>query len=452
VARDLPRGPHSLTREQVAESQRRRLLEAMIEQAGTEGYAQTTVTDVIARAGVSRKAFYEHFRGRDDCFMAAYDRLISTDASELEAAASSASSGDDRVESVIAALFATASANPAAVRFVLTEIAAAGADGVERRERHVSSYEDTLRVALGLPEPTGADAEPDPVLRALVGGVTEVLLTRAARRMVRRPRHIVPEVADWISAYRLQPADAAGTSASNGSAPDASRLAGGRAPGSLTPAVNGRRRSLRGDNSSTRSFVTHNQRERILDAIANLSTAQGYTEVAVRDVAKAASVSMDVFYEHFSGKEDAFLCAYELGHARSLAAVERAYRSAADWRTGVRAAIATLFEFLIEEPIFASMALVQAPIATAQTASRARHGFLDYTSMLTDRLEEETPQVARPGAVTLAAIGGGLFELCLTYAVLRRPRTTREIADQATFFALTPFIGAEEAGATAFAS
>src|SRR5580658_2999885 len=58
--RGLPRGPHSLTRAQVATNQRQRLLEGMIDAIGAKGYAASTVSDVIKRAGVSRKAFYEH--------------------------------------------------------------------------------------------------------------------------------------------------------------------------------------------------------------------------------------------------------------------------------------------------------------------------------------------------------------------------------------------------------
>ena len=37
------------------------------------GYPATTVADVTERAGVSRKTFYEHFQGKEDCFLAAYD-------------------------------------------------------------------------------------------------------------------------------------------------------------------------------------------------------------------------------------------------------------------------------------------------------------------------------------------------------------------------------------------
>src|SRR3954452_23052879 len=74
--RPLPRGPHSLTRDEVLASQRGRMIEAMAETVAAKGYAATTVADVVARAGVSRKTFYEHFRDREDCFLAAYDAAV----------------------------------------------------------------------------------------------------------------------------------------------------------------------------------------------------------------------------------------------------------------------------------------------------------------------------------------------------------------------------------------
>src|SRR4051794_32391335 len=73
VPRSLPRGPHGLAREVVAASQRGRLIDAIAHVVAEKGYARTTVADVIERAGVSRKTFYEHFRDKETCFLAAYD-------------------------------------------------------------------------------------------------------------------------------------------------------------------------------------------------------------------------------------------------------------------------------------------------------------------------------------------------------------------------------------------
>src|SRR5436305_4647797 len=90
--RQLPRGPHRLAREVVLASQRGRLLDAMAEVVADRGYAASTVADVIARAGVSRKTFYEHFRDKEGCFLAAYDVGVDL---LLEAVASAGSEHDD---------------------------------------------------------------------------------------------------------------------------------------------------------------------------------------------------------------------------------------------------------------------------------------------------------------------------------------------------------------------
>ena len=70
--RPLPRRPRGLTRDEVLASQRGRMIAAMAETVAAKGYAATTVADVVARAGVSRKTFYEHFADREECFL---DRL-----------------------------------------------------------------------------------------------------------------------------------------------------------------------------------------------------------------------------------------------------------------------------------------------------------------------------------------------------------------------------------------
>ena len=71
--RELPRGPHGLSRDEVQGSQRRRLLQAVTDEAAVRGYVNTTVAHIIARAGVSRATFYALFADKDACFQAAFD-------------------------------------------------------------------------------------------------------------------------------------------------------------------------------------------------------------------------------------------------------------------------------------------------------------------------------------------------------------------------------------------
>ena len=65
-----------MKREEVAHHQRTRLYGAMIEAVARRGYAATTVAEVIALAGVSRRAFYEMFSNKEACFLATHDIVV----------------------------------------------------------------------------------------------------------------------------------------------------------------------------------------------------------------------------------------------------------------------------------------------------------------------------------------------------------------------------------------
>jgi AcrR family transcriptional regulator len=97
----LPGGHHGLTREQIADSQRERLLAAIAQVVAVNGYRATTITEVVKLASVSTRDFYELFEGKEDCFLAAFDVLRD----HLEELISAAAAGeDDWPHQVIAAL------------------------------------------------------------------------------------------------------------------------------------------------------------------------------------------------------------------------------------------------------------------------------------------------------------------------------------------------------------
>jgi len=65
-------GTHTHTTEP---AQRERALAAMTELVATRGYAQTTVAQVTRHARISRAKFYEQFKDKQNCFIAAQRRL-----------------------------------------------------------------------------------------------------------------------------------------------------------------------------------------------------------------------------------------------------------------------------------------------------------------------------------------------------------------------------------------
>lgn len=415
----------------------------MLASVGEQGYATTVVADVIAKAVASRKTFYEHFEDKQACFFAMSDEIVEE---WVEQVTTHDNEGDWRegIHAYVEALFALTLKSPPALRVIAVELTAAGPTGIERRERILARLAQPLCETLG-----DGSKDGELVARVIVGAILRILYARARRgERVRRPRRaelleLAPEVAAWASSYR------------SGSGPGLSRATiepeadgppiGGRAPGTLSLSSRAiERRGLpRGEGNVSRSFVVHNQRERILDALANLAAAKGYGTCTIPEIVQEAAVSVQAFYEHFSGKEDAFLVAYELGHRKVLAIVERAYESQEDWHRAVLAGIEALFAFLASEPAYAHLALIDALTASAKSAAVAHDGMRSYMGMLEPGLELNL-NGDRAASVAVEATTGALLELCFVYVARERTRELPGLAAFADEIALRPFGGTGE--------
>jgi AcrR family transcriptional regulator len=109
------------------------MLDAIAHVVAEKGYGAATVADVVERAGVSRKTFYEHFRDKESCFLAAYDAGVEVLIATMRAA------GDD-TRARVRAYLQTLAAEPAFARTFLTEIVAAGPQALERRDAVLDAF------------------------------------------------------------------------------------------------------------------------------------------------------------------------------------------------------------------------------------------------------------------------------------------------------------------------
>ncbi|MFZ1924809.1 MAG: TetR/AcrR family transcriptional regulator, partial [Solirubrobacteraceae bacterium] len=75
-----------LSRELVAESQRERLTSAMLALVDAQGFAGTSLADLIAQAHVPRDAFYRHYGSMETCFQSAYNGHFAWGAGQVIAA------------------------------------------------------------------------------------------------------------------------------------------------------------------------------------------------------------------------------------------------------------------------------------------------------------------------------------------------------------------------------
>lgn len=69
----LPHGPHAFPAATVQSSQRMRLMKAMTQLVAENGYQETTVVDLLRRAGISRTTFYQLFSDKQSCWLATFD-------------------------------------------------------------------------------------------------------------------------------------------------------------------------------------------------------------------------------------------------------------------------------------------------------------------------------------------------------------------------------------------
>jgi AcrR family transcriptional regulator len=176
IAEQLPRGRHGLSRNEVLASQRGRMLDAICQAVAQKGYAQTSVADVIERAGVSRETFYEHFADKEECFLAAYD-LASVRLQEAIADAVSDEDADplDQFDRAMAAYLQTMSEARAYARVFLVDVYGAGPKALTRRFRVFQAFVDTIT------EVFGARSSADRALcEALVGAVSSMVTIRVA--------------------------------------------------------------------------------------------------------------------------------------------------------------------------------------------------------------------------------------------------------------------------------
>jgi AcrR family transcriptional regulator len=171
IPRRLPRGTHGLDRDVVEASQRTRLLEAVGRAVAERGYSAATIDDIVRGAGVSKKTFYDHFADKQDCFLAAYEAASEELLERVgEAHADADEDWAERTRAGIRAYLRWLAGDPALARVYLVEVAAAGPEALERRERLRDRYTELMR-ARGVPREV-----PDEIHHAVVAAVDDLVV------------------------------------------------------------------------------------------------------------------------------------------------------------------------------------------------------------------------------------------------------------------------------------
>jgi AcrR family transcriptional regulator len=169
----------------------------------------------------------------------------------------------------------------------------------------------------------------------------------------------------------------------------------------------------RGRHRLPREVVRASQRERLLRAMAEVVSAEGYEATTVPKVVAAARVSTNAFYEFFSDKTDCFIALCEQA-GEELFADLATFGSAPDWLTGLDRALDVYLRWWVERRALTIAYLVELPAAGRRAVEEKERQHERFTVMMrwvAERARREQPDLPPLSELALATAVSAPTEL-----------------------------------------
>ena len=205
----LPPGRHGLPREFVARNQRERLIAGLAEAVAENGYSGTTIAHITRHAAVSRRTFYEHFNSKDECFIAAYDTVMTELNRRVGEAFEQQEEWPQAIRAGLAAMLEFLTSEPHLARLSMVEALVAGPVVVERYDAAIQSLVPYFEA--------GREGRSDEVLaglsstteEALVGGIVSLISRRIFADRTEELEALLPDLVEFALTPYLGSAEAA---------------------------------------------------------------------------------------------------------------------------------------------------------------------------------------------------------------------------------------------------
>ncbi|MHB1808884.1 MAG: TetR/AcrR family transcriptional regulator [Solirubrobacteraceae bacterium] len=447
----LPAGLHGMPAADVAHSQRKRLCAAIADLVAQRGCSAVRVSDLTTLAGVSRPTFYELFEDKESCLLATYEEIAGDAAQALADAGRRPRRGELRA--ALQTLADLAVARPEQASLLVLGSLGAGPAVRAAREATLRTLSTAMLRQRAAARGGQRATRREPARRArpsagerllvtmLIGGVGEIAAKRLRRGCAEELTGLVEPLAEWIGRYRAAPPSA--LAPPTGAVERRAALLGGDEP--LFPRASTPAQPLPGGRHGLSAlYVARNQRKRMLDALAACAAADGYARLAIPAIAKRAHVSHQTFYEHFPSKQEAFLTALRAGAGGLLRVCSEGFTADLSWPEAVAAGIHQALRGLAAEPAYARLGVVEA-LAGGPDALELREQAMGELAALLDRGGGQARPDREAPAITAEAVVGGAWQAIHLEIAAGRTSSLPLIAPPLIYFALTPYLGAEQA-------
>jgi AcrR family transcriptional regulator len=212
-----------------------------------------------------------------------------------------------------------------------------------------------------------------------------------------------------------------------------------------TPEDLRRWRLPRGRHGLPRELVERSQRERLLAAVVRVTAANGYESTTVGDILGEAGVGRESFYELFDDKLDCMLAAHKLLLDDLEQRIKEAYLVDGPWPDRMRDALSATLEWFAADPDTARFTMVE--LSTVGPAFRPifQAEFARAIALFEAGMDGPKPELAQANELAVGAILARIYE----EVVLGRAAELRRLLPDLTYELLVPFVGEEQARATA---
>jgi AcrR family transcriptional regulator len=313
------------------------------------------------------------------------------------------------------------SANRKSAHLAIVEAPKAGAPALLRLRHASATFEQMLAQCLGETSPAGA--LPAPVIRGIAGGLHAALSNCLREGTAESAPAVTEEMFRWTLLFQT---------------PAAKQLAERLSERARAALAQGRKAPAR----ETRAPLSPgaDARERLLEHALSMSVAVGYRELSAPQIADAAGVSIDAFFELFDGKQECFLAALDmLGEELMALAADPGLRSQ-DWPAAVRRTIGEMMRFLAERPIYAQT--IAGGVFAAGPEAIERN--VRLAQGIAGRLTDGAPRQAHSKLV-VQGVAGALSHTVRCQVASGQIQLLSVLADYLTYIVLAPFLGAEQA-------
>jgi len=173
----------------------RRLALGWAESISIRGYRRTTVRDVIASSGVSRRTFYERFGGKTEAFVAIHAEALDRLADRVGAAAAVEPDWPGKVAAGIATGLREMAEEPCRAQLLLGDPLGAGPRMGYCQERLVARFAPTLAEGRRFGP---ASPPPQSLETALLGSLIEIVSSRLRSGSAQSLPDLAPQLTEFV--------------------------------------------------------------------------------------------------------------------------------------------------------------------------------------------------------------------------------------------------------------